>query len=132
MKITKMIQDKMTPIWDFEGLGNIGCVGYMKYTRRELESCFGTPHNELEGSDIPEDPKVQYEWWFNIDGAVVSIYDYKEYRDVDEDEPILWHIGGNDFGAVLKIQWLGFEKAVTRPEYVEGLKNIWGFKLEKQ
>jgi hypothetical protein len=121
----------MTPIWDFEGLGNISCVGYMRYSRRELESCFGIPHNELEGSDIPEDHKVQYEWWFNIDGTVVSIYDYKEYRDVDEDEPILWHIGGQDFGAVLKIQWLGFEKAVTRPEYADGLENIWGFKLEK-
>jgi hypothetical protein len=131
MKITKVIQDKMTPIWEFEGLGNIGCVGYMKYARCELESCFGIPHNTLEGSDIVEDPKVQYEWWFNIDGAVVSIYDYKEYRDVPEDEPILWHIGGQDFGAVLKIQWLGFEKAVTRPEYVDGLENIWGFTLTK-
>ena len=131
MKFTKMIQDKMTPIWDFEGLGNIGCVGYMKYARCELESCFGIPHNELEGSDIPEDTKVNYEWWFKIDGTVVTIYDYKEYRDVPEDEPILWHIGGQDFGAVLKIQWLGFEKAVTRPEYVEGLENIWGFTLKE-
>ncbi len=61
MKFTKMIKDKMTPIWEFEGLGNCGCVGYMKYTRRELESCFGTPHNTLEGSDIVEDAKVNYE-----------------------------------------------------------------------
>jgi hypothetical protein len=122
---------KMEPIWDFDRVKGCGVVGYMKYSRSELESCFGTPHNEAEDSEIADDSKVQYEWWFDIDGTVVTIYDYKEYRDVPEDEPILWHIGGKDFGAVLKIQWLGFEKAVTRPEYVEGLENIWGFKLTK-
>ena len=126
-----MIQDKMKPIWDFDRVKNCSVVGYMKYSRNELESCFGAPHNEAEDSEIADDSKVQYEWWFDIDGTVVTIYDYKEYRDVPEDEPILWHIGGQNFGAVLKIQWLGFEKAVTRPEYVDGLKNIWGFKLEK-
>ena len=121
----------MSPIWDFDKVKNCSCVGYMKYSRADLESCFGTPHNELEDSEIVDDAKVNYEWWFDIDGTVVTIYDYKEYRDVPEDEPILWHIGGKDFGAVLKIQWLGFEKAVTRPEYVDGLENIWGFTLTK-
>ena len=121
----------MEPIWDFEGVKNCQLVGYMKYARCELESCFGTPHNELEDSEIANDTKVNYEWWFKIDGTPVTIYDYKEYRDVADDEPILWHIGGEDFGAVLKVQWLGFEKAVTRPEYAEGLENIWGFTLEQ-
>ena len=131
MKVTKVIQEKMEPIWDFEGVKNCSCVGYMRYARCELESCFGIPHNELEDSPQADDSKVNYEWWFKIMGVPVTIYDYKEYRDVPEDEPILWHIGGQDFAAVLKIQWLGFEKAVTRPEYVEGLENIWGFKLAK-
>ena len=116
----------IVPIWEFQGLGNCGCVGYMRYSRCELESCFGTPHNTLEGSDIVEDAKVNYEWWFDINDNVVTIYDYKEYRDVPEDEPILWHIGGRDYGVVLAIQNLGFDKAVTRPEYLEQIENIYG------
>ena len=98
----------------------------MKYARCELESCFGVPHNETPGNEIANDNKVNYEWWFKIDGVPVTIYDYKEYRDVPEDEPILWHIGGEDFGAVLKIQNCGFEKAVTYPEYQEQLENVYG------
>ena len=125
------MKNEIEKLWDFDRIKNCSVVGYMKYSRSELESCFGTPHNTQEGSEIADDPKVQYEWWFDIDGTAVTIYDYKEYRDVPEDEPILWHIGGKDYGAVLKVQWLGFEKAVTRPEYVEGLENIWGFKLTK-
>ena len=125
MKYTKMIKEKMEPIWDFEGVKNCQLVGYMKYARCEVESCFGIPHNELEDSPQADDNKVQYEWWFKIDGTPVTIYDYKQYRDVPEDEPILWHIGGEDFEAILKIQWLGFEKAMTRPEYTTGEKNIW-------
>ena len=115
----------MEPIWDFEGVKNCQLVGYMKYARCEVESCFGIPHNELEDSPQADDNKVQYEWWFKI-------YDYKQYRDVPEDEPILWHIGGEDFEAILKIQWLGFEKAMTRPEYTTGEKNIWLLKWKQK
>ena len=128
MKYTKVMQEKMEPIWDFDGVKNCSVVGYMRYARCELESCFGIPHNTLEGSDIVEDAKVNYEWWFEINGTVVTIYDYKEYRDVPEDEPILWHIGGENYGAVLAIHSLGFEKAVTRPEYMERLENPYGHK----
>ena len=125
------IMDKLEPIWDFDGVKNCDLRGYMRYARCELESCFGMPHNELEDSPQADDTKVQYEWWFDIDGTPVTIYDYKEFGKIDPDEEILWHIGGQDFGAVLKVQWLGFEKAVTRPEYVEGLENIWGFTLKE-
>ena len=114
------------PIQKFDGVKNCSLMGYMKYTRRELESCFGTPHNELDGSEITDDDKVQHEWWFNINDTPVTIYDYKEPRHNLEDEEVLWHIGGENYGAVLQIQSCGFEKAVTRPEYVEQLENAYG------
>ena len=125
------MKNKLKPIWDFDRVKNCDLKGYMRYSRSELENCFGAPHNELPDSEITNDSKVQYEWWFDIDGTPVTIYDYKEYRDISEDEPILWHIGGRDFGAILKLQNLGFKKAVTRPEYVERQENIYGH-LEKR
>jgi len=121
------MKNKLEPIWDFDEVKNCSLMGYMKYSLNELESCFGTPHNKIDGT-VDDDGKVQYEWWFDIDGTTVTIYDYKEYRDVPEDEPILWHIGGKDYGAVLAIGSLGFEKAVTRPEYMERLENAYGHK----
>ena len=30
------------------------------------------------------------------DGTVFSIYDWKEYRAIDQDEVIDWHIGGKN------------------------------------
>ena len=119
------MKNKLEPIWDFDRVKNCDLKGYMRYSRSELESCFGTPHNVVDGT-VDDDGKVQYEWWVDINGTPVTIYDYKEYREVSEDEPILWHIGGENFGAVLKIQSLGFEKAVTRPEYMEQLENVHG------
>jgi hypothetical protein len=122
------MKNKLEPIWDFDRVKDCSLMGYMKYSREELESCFGTPHNELDDTDIADDGKVQHEWWFDIDGTPVTIYDYKESKDVPEDEPILWHIGGENYGAVLAIHSLGFEKAVTRPEYMERLENPYGHK----
>ena len=40
--------------------------------------------------------KSNFEWnGLTIDGDVYSIYDWKEYRQITEDEQIDWHIGGH-------------------------------------
>ncbi len=39
------------------------------------------------------DDKTTHEWNYEIDGIVFSIYDYKEYHNVDDDEVIRYHVG---------------------------------------
>jgi len=39
--------------------------------------------------------KVTHEWVLETDeGEVFTIYDWKEYRQIEDDENIEWHIGG--------------------------------------
>ena len=46
--------------------------------------------------DFSED-KVTVEWVCEtIDGYIVTIYDWKEYRWIDKDEKIEFHIGGKN------------------------------------
>ncbi len=41
------------------------------------------------------DDKVNFEWNMETnDGDVFTVYDWKEYRSINEDEVIEWHIGG--------------------------------------
>lgn len=68
--------------------------GYITMTRRSLNKAFGV----VERDEFAD--KVQYEWMlqFEVSGhpdVVVTIYDYKEYKDIDLDTLYLWHIGGN-------------------------------------
>ena len=40
--------------------------------------------------------KVNFEWVMeNEEGEVFTVYDWKEYRVLDENELIEWHIGGH-------------------------------------
>lgn len=42
------------------------------------------------------DDKVNFEWIMETDnGDVFTIYDWKEYRSIEETEIIEWHIGGH-------------------------------------
>ena len=66
-------------------------------TVQELKQVFGEP--DEVGT---EDDKVQYEWILDLEisnslgtSAVITIYDWKEYRDYNEDEFIRFHIGGH-------------------------------------
>lgn len=62
--------------------------------------------NELTGIlDNPScvrndgEDKTNFEWWMSTaNGDVFTIYDWKEYRVLDLDEPIEWHIGGHSSG----------------------------------
>jgi len=58
-------------------------------TKEEIVNAFGKP--SYEEYDTGE--KVQNEWDFNVEGHAITIYDWKEYREYEDDETIEWHIG---------------------------------------
>lgn len=58
-------------------------------TKEQIVRAFGEPSYE-EGYT---GEKVQNEWDFDVEGHPVTIYDWKEYRNYDDDETIEWHIG---------------------------------------
>lgn len=62
-------------------------------TVQELRDILGEPSAEQnDGSD-----KVNFEWcMINSEGNVFTVYDWKEYRTISEDEVIEWHIGAHD------------------------------------
>ena len=58
-------------------------------TVNQLSEICGEP--EMGGIE----DKVTHNWTMETDeGEVFTIYDWKEYRDFDNDENIEWHIGG--------------------------------------
>jgi hypothetical protein len=59
----------------------------------ELISLLGEPQYECnDGSD-----KVNFEWTcLNRNSEIFTIYDWKQYRKISEDETIEWHIGGKN------------------------------------
>jgi len=60
-------------------------------TVNELKTILGTP----EFSDNDGEDKVNFEWNMETDnGDIFTVYDWKEYRTIETDEEIEWHIGG--------------------------------------
>ena len=62
-------------------------------TVNELTRVLGEPtYQTNDGED-----KVNFEWVCEtIDGEVVTIYDWKEYRSINENERIEFHLGGHN------------------------------------
>lgn len=60
-------------------------------TIHTLKQILGHPiYSGNDGED-----KVNYEWEMETDnGDVFTVYDWKEYRPLDEHEIVEWHIGG--------------------------------------
>ena len=58
-----------------------------------LRKVLGEPVNECnDGQD-----KVNFDWEMETDnGDVFTVYDWKEYRTLNEDDIIEWHIGGHN------------------------------------
>jgi hypothetical protein len=57
-----------------------------------LKKVLGPPKYELNDGE----EKVNFEWAMETDsGDVFTVYDYKEYRSLNENEVIEWHIGGH-------------------------------------
>lgn len=59
----------------------------------DLRKILGEPYAESnDGRD-----KVNFDWVMETeDGEVFTVYDWKEYRPLSEDEIIEWHIGGHN------------------------------------
>ena len=57
----------------------------------DLRKALGEPYCEQnDGED-----KVNFEWILETEeGEPFTVYDWKEYRQLDENEDIEWHIGG--------------------------------------
>ena len=65
----------------------------IRATVNQLISAFGEPSDD---SNTGED-KVNFEWDMETEeGEVFTIYDWKEYRMIDVDEYVVWHIGAKD------------------------------------
>ena len=67
----------------------------VKASVNELTGILGDPSCvSNDGRD-----KTNFEWWMETtNGDVFTIYDWKEYRVLELDEPIEWHIGGHSSG----------------------------------
>ena len=68
-------------------------------TPKDLKQILGEPTYEQNyGKD-----KVNLEWVCETeDGEVFTIYDWKEYRTISEDEDIQWHLGGHSANVTSK------------------------------
>lgn len=61
-------------------------------TPNQLRQILGEKNHSVSG-----DKKVNMEWCKEVDDdGVFTIYDYKYYRNIDDDEKITWNIGGYD------------------------------------
>jgi len=64
--------------------------GTILCTKKELVENFGNPQSSTD--DTWE--KVQNNWYLETtQGIVFTIYDWKEYREYQDDEIIEWHVG---------------------------------------
>ena len=80
-----------------DAINGTSLQGYIDATFEYLLKTFGEPEY---GSG---DGKVQAEWELEINGVVVTIYDYKEYETPME-QVTRWHIGGKDEEAVEQLK----------------------------
>ena len=64
-------------------------------TANQLIAMIGKPQYDVNGFGLD---KINFEWECETQsGKVFTIYDWKEYRELDPNEKIKWHIGGFSF-----------------------------------
>jgi hypothetical protein len=63
-------------------------------TANQLIAAIGKPQYAVNDAE----EKINFEWECETkSGKVFTIYDWKEYRELDLNEKIKWHIGGFSF-----------------------------------
>ena len=73
-----------------------------------LKEVLGDP--DYDGNDGQD--KVNFEWVMETEnGDVFTVYDWKEYHSLSENQTVTWHIGGNNAG-VTKNAKLEIRKAI--------------------
>jgi hypothetical protein len=68
-------------------LNGTSLAGIIYASYEQLEKVFGKPYGRSP------DGKVKAEWCLNINGKVITIYDYKSSLPAKQN--VVWHIGGN-------------------------------------
>ena len=62
----------------------------VRATLKQMLAILGTPDDDSNTGD----DKVNYEWVRKTDaGDVFTVYDWKEYRVLDEGTTVEWHVG---------------------------------------
>jgi hypothetical protein len=90
MKIQKLSDEKKIYTTCF----NEGIT--FRASTEDIIKVFGEPDFREGVTEVESDGKVTREWDLELeDGTVLTIYDWKEYRDFDDDEVIEWHVGTN-------------------------------------
>lgn len=75
-----------------------------------LKKVLGEPN--YSGNDGQD--KINFEWEMETnDGDVFTVYDWKEYRSINEDEVIEWHIGGHTKAATEEAKY-EIREAITK------------------
>lgn len=73
----------------------ISLIGYLLLTYDEIESIFGKPNS------IGDKYKVDWEWLFNLNNTVITIYNWKDgpaylkRKSIKPSDITEWHVGGN-------------------------------------
>lgn len=109
---------------------------YIETTAEKLIDALGLPSREGTMDD-----KVQMSWIFEVDGKIVTLYDYKEDFDITSKsgtkKKIEWHVGGNNTEAAQKAAEIIKEKVgikTEKPTYEELYEQVYGkkpdFKME--
>ena len=81
------------------GIGTSFYNTVISETPANMKKLLGDPQY---GDNTGED-KVNMEWVMETsDQTIFTIYDWKEYRSLNDDEVISWHIGGHDKDATEK------------------------------
>ena len=104
MKHTK----KILKIDDIFGTGFVGV--YIQTTLRKLRDEFGC---ESFVNSINE--KITHEWGFKIineddEDGILTIYDWKEYKEIQLDEELKYHIGGKNISKEDILEFLNDNK----------------------
>jgi len=73
--------------------------GTLRASVSDLYTVFGDPSYRGDSDD-----KTQYEWVLRFDNVVATIYDYKEYSEIDTADVLEFHIGGFDKRAVNEVR----------------------------
>jgi hypothetical protein len=85
---------KQAPKHEIEGTSFSGLT--FQASPAELRMIFGEP--AWETNDRGE--KTNFDWVMQTEsGRIFTVYDWKEYRRIGEDETITWHIGTRGSGA---------------------------------
>jgi len=98
---------KLKNLKDTQAVYGTSLKGYLKIGVRDLKAIFGDPIDEPSG-----DLKVNWEWIYEINDKIFTIYNYKDgpsylgNNNITIDDIEIWHIGGKSTNVLEDIKIL--------------------------